>query len=463
MFTGELSRFVAKTRYEDLPPELVKAAKDGILDHIGVAMAGSQDPSGRMVSEVVKDYRSAPEATVIGWRFKASPALAALANGNSSHVLDYDDCLDYPNSGQAHPTTGTLPGALALAEKMHLSGKELITAYCLGVEAYGKIGLLCRESVVGSRGWEWTGVLGAMGAAVCISKLLKLDADHIETALGIAATMAAGLIRNFGCMAGHIHGGNAARNGVDACLLAQKGYTGRHGIIEIPGGFYNAYTASNTPISQESMEEQVRSLGNPWNLLKPGLMFKAYPCCHIGHFGADAGLTLRKKHSIDWRQIADIEFRLPSIMKREGAMPEPKIGVEGRFSLPYILCRALIHGQLKIAYFSDTGVRDPDPLKLMKKVRVVSVDQDRANGVFGYQEVVVTLNDGSVYSCKVEHPKGEPQNPQTPEEFDAKYRDCAETAHYSEKTATQIKEMVLDLENVNDISKIMELMGEKPE
>jgi 2-methylcitrate dehydratase PrpD len=460
MFTHELSRFISATDYRDLPPEVVKAAKYAILDFIGVAMAGSQDPSGRMISELVKENRSAPESTVIGWRFKASPSLAALANGSAGHVLDYDDCLDYPIAGLAHPTTGSFPGALAMAEKLHISGRNLITAYCLALETYGKLGLLTRESWVGQRGWEWTGVLGVMGSVTAVSKILKLDADHTETALGIGATMASGLIRNFGTMAGHLHGGDAARDGVEAALLAQKGYTGRHGIIEIPNGFYNAFTGTSAAINQEDMEEKARTLGNPWNIIKPGLMFKAFPCCHIGHFGVDAGLQLRRKHNIDWRQIAGIEFHVPSILKRESTTPDPKIGVEGRFNLPYCLSRALIQGKLNISDFSDEGVKDPIPLQLMKKVKFIVEEQDRANGVFGYQEVVLKMNDGNVYSCRVEHARGEPQNPQTPEEFEAKYRDCAETAHYTRETATKIKDLVLDLENVEDVSQVTVLMGD---
>ncbi len=459
MFTHALARFIANTQYRDLPPEVVKVAKYAILDFIGVAMAGSQDPSGRMISELVKENRSAAEATVIGWRFKASPSLAALANGSAGHVLDYDDCLDYPVAGLAHPTTGSLPGALAMAEKLHIPGRNLITAYCLALETYGKLGLLTRESWVGQRGWEWTGVLGAMGSVTAVSRILNLDADRTETALGIGATMASGLIRNFGTMAGHLHGGDAARNGVEAASLAHKGYTGRHGIVEIPRGFYNAFTGTSADISEEDMQEKAAALGNPWNIIDPGLMFKAFPCCHIGHFGVDAGLQLRKKYNVDWRQIDEIEFHVPSILKMESATPEPKIGVQARFSLPYCLSRALIQGKMKISDFSDEGVKDPLPRQLMKKVRFVMEEQDRANGVFGSQEVVLKMNDGNVYRCRVEHARGEPQNPQSPEEFEAKYRDCAETAHYDEKTATRIKDMILDLENVEDVSQVMALMG----
>jgi 2-methylcitrate dehydratase PrpD len=459
MFTRGLSQFITGNSYRDLPPEVVTAAKFAILDFIGVTMAGSQDPSGRIISELVKENQSAPEATVIGQRYQASISLAALANGSTGHVLDYDDCLDFPDVGLAHPTTGIFPAVLAVGEKAHLSGRDLITAYCLGIEAYAKTGLLTRECWVGNRGWEWTGVLGVMGAVAAVSKALQLDEDRTETAFGIAASLSSGLIRNFGAMAGHLHAGNAARNGVEAGLLARRGYSGRSGMIEIPGGFYNTYTGTTEPVTREAMEENLKALGNPWNIIKPGLMFKAYPCAHISHFGVDAGLQLRREYSIDWRQISEIEFRIPSVLAGARLRTEPQSGVEGRFNLAYCLSRALINGSLKISDFTDEAVNDPATRRLMGRVKYVVQEQDRKNSVFGYQEVVLKMNDGNEYSCKVEHPRGEPQNPQTPRELAAKYRDGAETAHYDEKTATRIKDLVLDLENVADISQVTALIG----
>jgi 2-methylcitrate dehydratase PrpD len=459
MFTRGLSQFITKTNYEDLPGEVVTAAKFAILDFIGVAIAGSQDPSGRIISELAKENMSAPEATVIGWRYKASCSLAALANGSAGHVLDYDDCLDFPDVGLAHPTTGIFPAALAVSEKLHISGKDLITAYCLGIEAYAKTGLLIKESYVGERGWEWTGVLGVMGATASVSKILKLDESQTLMAFGIAASLASGLIRNFGAMAGHLHAGNAARNGIEAGLLAQKGYSGRYGIIEIPGGFYNAFTGTAEPVRQKAMKDIIMTLGNPWNIINPGLMFKAYPCAHISHFGVDAGLQLRQKYSFDWRQIAEIEFRVPSFMGRAGLPPEPKAGVEGRFNLAYCLSRALINGKLKISDFTNSSVRDPDTLGLMRKIMFIPQKQDRLNGVFGYQEIALKMNDGNTYRCKVEHPKGEPQNPQTTEELAAKYMDCTVIAHYNAKTSLRIKDLILNLEKVDDVAQFTKLIG----
>jgi 2-methylcitrate dehydratase PrpD len=459
MFTRGLSQFIVGTGYDDLPAEVVTAAKIAILDFIGVTMAGSQDPSGRIIGELVRENRSAPEATVIGQRYQASRSLAALANGSTGHVLDYDDCLDFPDVGLAHPTTGIFPAVLAVGETLHLQGRDLITAYCLGIEAYAKTGLLTRECWAANRGWEWTGVLGVMGAAAAVSKLLRLDENRTEMAFGIAASLSSGLVRNFGAMAGHLHAGNAARNGVQAALLAGKGYTGHAGIIETPGGFYSAYTGAAEPVGTAAMETNLKALGNPWNIVKPGLMFKAYPCAHISHFGVDAGLQLRRKYSIDWRQIAKMELRIPSILVGAGLRTEPQIGVQGRFNLAYCLCRALMNGSVRISDFTDEAVRDPDIRGLMGRVKYVVQEQERADNVFGYQEVVLKMNDGSTYSCKVEHPRGEPQNPQTPAELEAKYRYCAGTAHYDGKTATRIKDLVMDLENVADISQVTALFN----
>ncbi len=460
MFTQKMSEFICHTQYKDLPPEVVGAAKMAILDFIGVAMAGSQEPSGRIINELVRRNQSVPEATIIGGRFRASCSLAALANGTCGHVLDYDDCLDFPQVGLGHPSTGILPAALAVSEQRHLSGQELITAYCLALEAYGKIGLLSRQAFTHTKGWEWTGVLGAMGATAAVTKLLRLDESQTVNGFGIAASMASGLTRNFGSMAGHLHAGNAGRNGVEAGFLAGQGYTAHSGIIETPSGYYNTFTGDPNPPSEADMQEYINALGNPWNIIQPGLMFKAFPLAHISHFGVDAALQLKEKHIIDWQQIEEIEFRVPSVLGGAVSYREPQTGVEGKFSFGYCTSRVLIYGGIKITDFRDEAVKDPDTRALMKKIKWVVIPPTPEDGVFGHQEVIVKMKDGDIFSCKVTHPRGEPQNPLTREQHSAKYRDCALYAQYDEKAIERIRDLILDLENIADISKLMVQIGQ---
>ena len=459
MFTEGLCNFIHRTNYEDIPEAVIKVTKSAILDYLAVTMAGSQEPSGMIMSEMVRESQTPAEATVIGGRYKASCTLAALANGTSAHVQDYDDCLDFPNAGLAHPTTGTFSGLLTVGEKYHMTGKDLIIGYCLGIETYGNTGLLVVESGVGNRGWEWTGTLGVIGATAALSKLLKLDEHKMMMALGIASTMACSLIRNFGSMAGHLHGGNAARNGIEAVILAQKGYdaTGTD-VIEGRGGFYNAFSGNLEPLSEKVQRERLDTLGNPWNLVNPGLMFKYYPCAHIAHFGAYAGQQLREKHSIDWRQIEEIDFRTPFTRNEDTAYPET--GVQGRFNLGYCLCRSLIHGGIEFEFFTEEAVKDPDTVDLMKKIKWEAIQREELTGPFGFQEIVLKMKDGNTYSCKVEHPKGEPQNPQSPEELEAKFRKCALYAKYEEPAINRIRDMVADFEDIKDITELTELLGQ---
>ncbi len=462
MFTEGLCNFINRTNYEDIPPEVIKAAKDAILDNIGVTMSGSQEPSGLMMTEMVRESNSAPEATVIGARFKASCELAALANGTSAHTQDYDDCLDFPTAGLAHPTAGTFSGLLTVGEKNHISGKDLLTAYCLGVEAYGKIGLfLIKSGGAGSRGWEWTGTLGVIGSTIGLSKMFKLSETQMINAIGIASTMAGCLIRNFGSFAGHIHGGVGARNGIEAVKLAMKGYdaTGTD-FIEGHGGYYNAFSDNPAlPVTEAEQKEKLAMLGNPWNLVKPGLMFKYYPCAHISHFGVWAGHMLHEKYDFNWRDIAAIDFRQPKMLARNTTPPPPQNGVQGRFSMAYCLCRSLIHDGVDFWMFKDDTVHDPDTLGLMEKLKFSVIEQEEGKLVFGFQEVVLTMKDGRELRYKIDHPKGEPQNPQTPEELEAKFRKCAAYANYKEPAISQIKNLVAGLENVRDITELTELLG----
>ncbi len=458
MFTRELIKFILKTEYQDLPAGVVEAARPAILDLLGVAIAGSQEPSGKIIGGLVKQMQSVPEAAVIGGNFKAGCSAAALANGTAGHVLDWDDCLDFPDVGLAHPTASIIPALLALGEKQHVSGKDLITAYVLGLEAYAKIGLLRRKAYHSGSGWEWTGVLGVMGSAAAVSKILRLDEKQTEMALGIAASAAGGLTRNFGTMAGHLHSGNAARNGIEAGILAGMGYNGVENVIEVPSGFYNLFAGTDIPLAEEVMRENINALGNPWNIIEPGLMFKAFPIAHISHFGVEAALQLREKHPVDWHRIAEIEFRIPPFIQRAVWYKDPQTGIQGKFGLSYCLCRALVQGKINITDFTDTAVHDTTIRQLMHKVRWGSIEQDAGAGPFGCQEVILKMNDGQTYTCKVEHPRGEPQNPLTRAQAEAKFRDCTAHAYYDDGRTAQILDLVMNLEKVDDISLLAALL-----
>ena len=384
--------------------------------------------------------------------------MAALANGTFGHVLDYDDCLDFPHVGLGHPSTAILPAVLALGERLDISGRKAIEAYCIGIEAYAKIGLLCKDAFRADKGWEWTGVLGVMGATAAAAKLLELDEAQTTTALGIAASMACGLTRNFGSMAGHLHAGNAARNGIESTALAKKGFTASNDIVEITSGFYNLFTGHASAVDDEEMSEQIAALGNPWNLVDPGLMHKAFPCAHISHFGVDAALGLRNDSTIHWQEIERIEFGIPSLLQRVVAYPEPRTGIEAKFSLGYCLCRALIYGCIRIDDFRDENFRDADIFQLMDKIdyRIIEPKTDRLP--FGYQQVILSMSDGSTFSHKVEHPKGEPQNPLTDEDATLKFDDCLSHATVDSKTARQIKETILGLEDIDRLAYLTELL-----
>jgi 2-methylcitrate dehydratase PrpD len=305
------------------------------------------------------------------------------------------------------------------------------------------------------RGWVRTSVLGVVAATASVGKLIGLNEAEMVRAFGIAASLACGLQRNFGTMVNPLSAGNAARNGIEAALLAKEGFSSWEGIIEAPSGYYYIFSGQDkAPV--ETQEALIKALGNPWNLVSPGVMFKSHPCSHISHFGVDAALLLREKNSVDWRQVSEIEFRTPL---GKGSYGDPQKALEGKFSLGYCMARTLIDGTLKIADFTDERVNDPVVKQLMSKIKWVAIPAQITGDPFGAQEVVAKLKDGSTYSQKVAHPKGDPLNPATSEELIAKFEDCAAQPGLPEDVVTQIKDLVLNLEKVKGTPEVTALLG----
>ena len=273
--TQDVANFVLKTRYRDIPREVMRLAQGFVLDGLGVALAGSTDDCSRIVQSHLRHVSGKKESTVLGTGLSAPAPKAALANGVAGHAMDYDD-TQLSTSKEAvyglltHPTTPVLAALLAVGEREGISGRDFLLAYILGVEVECRIADAINPRHYQS-GFHSTATMGGLGAAMAVGKILRLREGALIRTLGIAASMASGLRENFGTMTKPLHAGRAAENGVTAALLAKDGFTAATNILEAPRGFYNAMAGGYD-------ESKIAGrLGDPYFMQEPGISIKRYP------------------------------------------------------------------------------------------------------------------------------------------------------------------------------------------
>ncbi|HZU15756.1 MAG TPA: MmgE/PrpD family protein [Candidatus Dormibacteraeota bacterium] len=415
----ELAAWALGLRPESVPDEVGTRARDAILDTVGVILAGVGEPVTRMVGELVAEDGCRPVASQLGTALRTSPEQAALLNGVSGHALDFDDVS---RSMEGHPSVVALPAALAVAEAVGASGAELLAAYVVGVEVMGKLG-----RALGARhyqaGWHATATVGAVGAAVAAGRLLGLDREGLGRAVAIAVSEAGGSRQNFGTMTKPFHAGHAARCGVHAARLAARGLTASRTALEGRYGYFALFAPGfGRP------EALVASLGRPFELVDPGLSVKRYPCCFATHRALDAVLDLRREHDLEPDRVERVRVTVPVGGLAPLIYDRPRNGLEGKFSLHYVVSAALLDGEVGLDAFTDEKVRRPAIAALEERVEV---DEDPAIAVAhnpmeeGEVRVRIVLRDGSVRAGVVRHPRGSPARRLTRAELVAKFRDCA--------------------------------------
>jgi 2-methylcitrate dehydratase PrpD len=443
-----IANFIVETSYEQLPPEAVNIAKRSILDCLGCALAGSEEDTSKIVNDYVRAEEGKPEAGVIGGSFKTTAPQAAWANGTKAHALDYDD-VAFP----LHPTVAILPGLLAVGEKFHLSGKDVLLAYITAFEVEARLREVELPHV--EQGWHVTSTSGSIGAAAAVAKMLGLEAEKVRMALGIAASLAGGLRKNFGTMTKPLHAGNAARNGVVAAMLAQKGFTADENIFSGPLGFCRVLGGGadydEVKLSQE--------LGTDFHIVSPGIGLKLHPSCAATHWALDAAAFLRKEYAINAADIDEVECRTSAGAPKILFHSRPKTALEGKFSLEFCVAIAFLDGQATLREFTDEKVKDSAVQEFMKRVKyvhppemgVLLIPQEVCRG-----EMVVKLRDGKTYSSKVDVAKGEPQNPLNREEVSSKYWACV-CPPLSSRDAEHSINLISGLESVEDITQLMDI------
>ena len=451
--TEELARFACELEFKHVPGEALTWAKDSILDCTGVALAGAEEDAGRIITDYVREGAGRPEAGVFAAGFKSAAGSAALANGTMAHALDYDDYV-LPN-WTGHPTAPLLPAIFALGQRQRISGKDALLAYVVGFEVGGRVGAGLGRGHYEHGGWHATATLGTIDATAACWNILKLDVAQTRMALGIASSQASGVRQNFGTMTKPLHAGLAARNGLMAALLAQKGLTGDGSAIEGPLGFSKVFTAGG----KYDLAKMSEGLGESFLIVENGVSIKPYPCCADGHRCLDAILYLIGQHNISADDVESVECRtsdmVPQIMMRH----RPKTGAEAKFSMEFCLAVALLDRKAGLQQFTSERVVDPKVQELL--TRVSFVHPPEAGGYVGMErypeQVTIKLHDGTVYSHQVFESRGRPGNRLSKAELVGKYSDCAARAISPERIDRSL-DMLQGLKELRDISELMDVL-----
>jgi len=440
--TERVASFIVDSRYEALPEEVVTAARRAILDTLGVTLAGAAEAGSRILLDSIEALGEAGTASVFGTGLRSSVPQAALANGTLGHALDFDDVNV---SMRGHPSIPVLPAVLALAEQAGSPGREALTAFITGFEVECKLGRAVGPSSY-AQGWHATSVLGSIGAAAAAARLLRLDADQTRHALGIASSMASGTRQNFGTMTKPLHAGIAARAGVEAARLASRGFTADPDILQAPLGFGPLFSPDG-----DWRPERLGDLGEPWDIITPGISVKKYPCFYMTHRAVDAALAATGGRLCSPAEVESIQIRAPAGSVSALIHHRPTTGLEAKFSMEYCVAAALLDGGLSLGSFDAEAVQRSTAQELLRRVEVVELAGTEM-WVAPQTQLTVRLRDGSSLEAEVTREHGDPTDPLSWEELVEKYRDCASRVLPGDQVVRSLEL----IENLNEID-IVEL------
>jgi 2-methylcitrate dehydratase PrpD len=397
-----------------VPANARERAAMAFKDTIGVMLAGAREPAARIVQSLAAE-EGAGECRVLGTAIATSPASAALANGVAAHALDYDDMCFV---SLAHPSCVLVPAILATGELQRADPRTLLDAYVVGFELECRLGIVMNPRHYHQRGWHCTSSIGTLGAAAAAARVLRLDVQTTRHALGIAASSACGLKENMGSMVKPLHAGLAARNGVMAARLAQRGFTANPGAIEGPQGYLAAMD------SQQPSLDAASDLGERWEINDTGVTVKLYPSCAATHPPLDALTEIVRREKVTADQVAAIEIEVDSMTPRLLIHPNPADGLAAKFSMPFCAAAAVVYPTIGIDTFAVEQIRNPEVQALMPRITL------RANAAFdtaaplSQARVTVRLRDGREWSQRADGARGYPGR-LTDNELSSKFTDCA--------------------------------------
>ncbi len=380
--TVRLAEYAAALRYDDLPTAVVLQAKDCIIDTVAAAICGAALPWSHIVIDYAERTGPNGKSHILGSGSAVQAPAAALANGALAHAFELDS-LTRPGAG-AHPGATVLPPALAIAQERGLGGRALIAAFVAGNEVMIRIGRATGHTNE-ARGFHAPGTTGPFGAAVAAAHLLGLNADAMANALGIAGSLAGGLLefaRGAGGMVKRLHLGRALEAGVLAASLAAGGFTGPHTVLEGQFGFLRVFcTAWNEA-------ELTRRLGEEFLVSTTAL--KRYPCHATAHAAVRAARELQAEHGFSRGDIGAITVTGTERMIERHNILEPADLMLAQYSIPFSVALALCREARDPESWDEAALADPQIRTLARRVRLIPGEGPGAMG----STVMIALTDG---------------------------------------------------------------------
>ena len=452
----QLAEKVVALRYSDLPELARKHARILILDMLGNMIGSKRVESSRIAAKLALEMGGPRESTVIGYRKKVSAPVAAFANAIQSYAFDF---ADDQNSSNCHPSVATIPGSLALGQKLHSTGQEIITAVALGNEVVCRLGTAFLGKTY-YQGFHPSSTCGVFGTAVSAAKLLKLDEAKTVSSLGIAGSQSGGLMEwnADGSIVKRLQAGHPSMCGLMSGLLAEKGFHGPRTIIEGDSGFLNAYSFKR----QYDKKVITQDFGRSWLFAESSI--KAYPCCRYSGGHIDACIEIADKHRPDPKQIKKIKIRSSDYTLRLLTLPlerklHPTTTVDAQFSMPYQAVAALIDGKVNVDTFTEKYFTRPSALALIPRVEwTVDKEFERRYPEQYSCSVTVIMNDGKEFTSTIDNPKGDFRNPMTQKDIIEKFSRLVRRVTRDEGKIKNLVNFVMKLETAKDINDLFSLL-----
>lgn len=455
--TRELARFLARTTLADMPAEVVTRTKHLMLDGFGCGLLSAKLDWSRRAVETLHALDGDGPASVWGWTVKVPPMSAALLNGTFIQGFELDDYHPY---GPLHSEACALPAVLGTAEQLGgIDGKRLLESTVLGFEVGPRIGMAMGGLQLVSRGWHCGSVYGVLSGVAGAGKIRRLDENQFEDAIGTAATQACGLMSaQFEAMVKRMHSGMAARSGVLAAALAGAGFTGIKRVLERDfGGFVGTFCG----VDPSDLSRLTDRLGEQWEVMRIAVK-PAYSAMAGTHSAIEGALKLRAMPGFSVDKVKEIRIGTTEAMLHHGGfkLERPATAIGAQMNHCYVVAVTLIDGLPSVPQFAPDRINRDDVWKLLGRIHAYQdreIDSRGEEGRWGTR-LVATFTDGRAEEIEVNFPKGGAKFPLSNEEIVQKYDRLAALVMKPARAAA-LKDMVLGLESLKDISELSRVLS----